>query len=214
MCDKVISIVSFYLNGETLVATWTAEDWGQAIWGAQRPGGMGATDSPITSLRACAIWHSEMQSPCKCGSWNLEEVQGLFSSVNHHYKSSAGGRQVLRNPRVARCEWFSLTWVSSSSLSRHPHPHLPPVSSSRAEPLAKSLTHLYCFPWQLTLPPLPTTPSFKVGSLVPYLCSWALRSKHLWEALHMDVFPPPDHEHLRTGIVAYTNQISITPPGG
>lgn len=153
-------------------------------------GGMGAADSPGTALRACAIWHSEMQSPCKCGSWNVEEVQGLFSSANCHYKSSVGGRQALRSPRVARCEWPSLTWVSSSSLFRCPHPHLPPVSSSHAEPrnadqtlpeldhlwaLAKSLTHLYCFPWQLMLPPLPTTPSFKVGSLVPYLCSWALR---------------------------------------
>lgn len=99
----------------------------QAIRGVQRPRCMGATDSPITSLRACAIWHSEMQSPCKCGAWNVEEVQGLFSSANRHYKSSAGGRQALRNPRVARCEWPLLTWVSSSSLSRHPHPHLPPV---------------------------------------------------------------------------------------
>ena len=70
---------------------------------------MGAADSPGTALRACAIWHSEMQTPCKCGSWNVEEVRGLFSSANCHYKSSVGGRQALRSPRVARCEWPSLT---------------------------------------------------------------------------------------------------------
>lgn len=48
-CDKVISIVSFYLNGETMVAIWTAEDWGsgyprcseaRGAWVPQTPQGL------------------------------------------------------------------------------------------------------------------------------------------------------------------------------
>lgn len=63
------------------------------------------------------------------------------------------------------------------------------------------------------LPPVPTTPSFKVGSLVPSPVLLGTQIRPSVTALWMDLFPPPDHEHLRTRMVAYANRISITRPG-